>query len=57
MTESAVTTSPIQHDLCGDISYTVKINDVPIDADSSPISFSTIDRVFTIYSEDNQDVG
>ena len=51
-TPFTIQTTPFKHSLCGDLTYTVKFNDVQINELSLPLSYTSATNTFAIYSED-----
>ena len=52
-----IVTIPIEHSLCGSLTYEAEFNAVSIDASSEPMSYDSTTSKFMFYSEDVAYVG
>ena len=49
--------TPNSHNLCGSLTYLVLFDGTEIDQTSAPLSFQSINREFSIFTDDAADIG
>ena len=52
-----ISTSPIEHELCGTLGYEMKFDGVIIGAESTPMKYNSETKMFSIWSEDESLIG
>ena len=51
-----IKTLPIEHSLCGGLTYKATLNNVAVDSSTTPLTYQQENRAFSYYSEDQRTI-